>query len=109
MASERLSALEQFHDTPRSKGVGCRNGERVYAMAVFDHRAWRYFPRRHRSRMASPDLRRGSDDSDESLWHDLLLTRRTARISRHVGTPPHVPDSVFRAPAICYASSRRTH
>ncbi len=37
---------------------------------------------RHGDGMAAPDLRRGSDDSNQPVWNYLLLSRRTACFSR---------------------------
>ena len=37
---------------------------------------------RHRPGMAPADLRARTDDLDESLWHDVLLAGRSARVPR---------------------------
>src|SRR5262249_42973354 len=77
-----LPAVEQPHNPRRSQGAHERKRGGVRAVVAVDACAWDCVPGWNRGRGASPDLRRGPDCPDESVRHDLLLSRRPARDPR---------------------------
>src|SRR5215470_1839154 len=95
-ADARAGAGDSHHDydlpalqQPDHPFLGTSTTEREYRLLqdflVYHIGARRDFLDWHGPRVASPDLREGTDNIDESFRHHLLLTGGAARISRHRG------------------------
>src|SRR5580704_16961755 len=78
-----LFVVQQFDDSLRREVSGTRHYICFPCILAADRRTWWIISLRHGSGMAPADLRTRTDDLDQPVRNDLLLTRRLARVSRH--------------------------
>src|SRR5262249_18322312 len=77
----RLSSIQQCDHYVCFELVEEGRHEAIQLLVAGNHFARSLFPVRHRSRMASVDLRERAHDQNQPLWHNLLLARRLARFT----------------------------
>ena len=84
-----LSSSLTIHFAGKALERGRASG--LPGLVAADHRSGRPFHVRHGAGMAPADLRTRPDDLHEPVRNDLLLARRSARVSRH-RRPGHALD-----------------
>ncbi len=82
-SEQHLSFVEQRHHHVRLALTEEREHEKIQLLVVGNDCTGSLLPARDRSGVASLDPRQRPHNPNEPFWHNLLLARRLARLSRH--------------------------
>src|SRR5712691_2574170 len=82
-SEQHLSSIEQRYHHLRLAFTKEREHEKIQLLVVGNDCTGSLLPARDRSGVASLDPRQRPHNPNEPFWHNLLLARRLARLSRH--------------------------